>query len=72
MFELIGMTTGFIGLLAITGLWILLAINMLGDYNIGGVPNKWYHRILVIIAFILLIILWKEFFMNIPYTIVKQ
>ena len=52
----------FIGMLAISGVWLLLVFNTCGEYNFNHVPNRWYHRILPVVAIVPLIWSWGIFF----------
>lgn len=60
--------TGFMGMLSLA--WLGLAFFKLGEYNIGGVPNTWKERLLVLVAGAALAYGWYTFvYLNMPFTI---
>lgn len=60
--------TGFMGMLSLT--WLFLAFLKLGQYNIGGVPNTWKEKLLVLAAGAVLAYGWYSFvYLNMPFTI---
>lgn len=49
--------------------WFLCAFNCLGQYNIGGVPNKQKAKVLVMVALIALGYGWYWVAQQAPFTI---
>lgn len=64
---------GWICMLTLIGyttlLYIVVALNGLGKYNIGGVPNKWYAKIIIVGLGFCVGFLWKELFSVAPFTV---
>lgn len=51
--------------------YILLALNTLGRYNIGGVPNKPIEKLLIILIGAFGMFIWYLIFSIAPFTIVR-
>jgi len=52
IFTILGWLCFIVGWTSVSGMWLATAFNTLGQYNIGGVPNKWYNKIIVILFLI--------------------
>ena len=50
-------------------MWLFAAFFTLGKYNIGGVPNTFKDKTIVLVFCIALIVLWKLTFENAPFSI---
>lgn len=53
----------------VTLIYGIVALNGLGKYNIGGVPNKWYAKIIIVGLGFCVGFLWKELFSVAPFTV---
>lgn len=60
MMIIVGYTTLIYGIVALNGL---------GKYNIGGVPNKWYAKIIIVCLGVCVGLLWKFLFSIAPFTV---
>jgi hypothetical protein len=68
-FQIVGWLFALGIMLNITGLLYFAALTMLGEYNIGGVPNTWKDRILVLIFTLFTGIGWYALFLYAPFSI---
>ena len=50
-------------------LFLVACSQMLPEYNIGGVPNKWYDRVLILVFAVILYYGWKFIFVYAPFTL---
>ena len=57
-----------LGLLG-TGFYLLLCTQTLPQYNIGGVPTKWYGKVATILLGIAVYYGWKMIFEYSPFTL---
>ena len=49
--------------------WLAIVFECGGQYNIGGVPNTWKDKLLIIITLVLLIAYWRWVGSIAPLTI---
>ena len=69
LFAVFGFLVCVAVVLAMTATWVVVAMNTLGKWNIGGVPNTWKDRT-VTIAFLAFIVWeWYVLFSVSPFTI---
>jgi hypothetical protein len=55
--------------LGLSLLFLVACSQMLPKYNIGGVPNKWYDRVIILVFAVILYYLWKFIFEYSPFTL---
>lgn len=69
MMELIGFlaSVGFMVLASLA--WFGAFCMWFGQYNIGGVPNTWKHRVAIAAALAVLLCLWVVLYLHMPFTI---
>lgn len=53
-------------------IYLLVAFNCLGKYNIGGVPNKFWPKPLIISALIPLAMAWGKVWSLAPFTVILK
>ncbi len=69
MLTLLGWIVLVIFGVGLTGSWFAVLLNCGGQYNIGGVPNTWKDRVLVIVTLVLLVGYWYWVATIAPFTI---
>lgn len=71
MLELIGWFALVILMFYISAAWSAVALNCLGEYNIGGVPNKIGGKILVFIGLFAIGFCWYQLALAAPFKIIS-
>lgn len=69
MMEIIGWLALAALLCSASSGWAALALNGLGKYNIGGVPNKLPTKLVLLVAGALLGYAWYALLSNSPFTV---
>jgi len=55
--------------LVLSLLFLVACSQMLPEYNIGGVPNRWYDRLIVLVFAVILYYGWKFILEYSPFTL---
>lgn len=69
MFAIIGFLAAIVVMLYVSGVYLLIAANGLGTYNIGGVPNSAATRVGVVVVGLAVGWLWYQLFHHAPFTV---
>ena len=69
IFQILGFIAAIFVLVSLSFTWCALAVNNLGEYNIGGVPNSFGTKVFTFIAGTVLAFLWFLLFKNMPFEI---
>ncbi len=48
--------------------YCLVMLNGLGQYNIGGVPNSFKSKVLILIGLCVVLYLWYQLFLHAPFS----
>lgn len=67
--AIVGWITLCLVLAAVTGAWAVLALNGLGRYNIGGVPNAPIKKLALLLGAVGLGYAWYHLWLNAPFTV---
>lgn len=70
MLEIIGWIALFCGMIFLSIGGFFAALNNLGQYNIGGVPNSGLKQTLTWIGLAVILFLWYSLFKIAPFSIV--
>ena len=70
MFAIIGWLVVAAFLVQLSAGWGIMAMNGLGKYNIGGVPNKTSHKVFIWVAFVVLLYFWNLLILAAPFKLV--
>jgi hypothetical protein len=68
-YSIVGFAVMMLVMLAISLIYATVALNTLGEYNIGGVPNTLRAKIGVLVIGFVIGTLWWKLIHNLPFTI---
>jgi len=68
--AIIGFIAVCVVLLYLTGAYVIVFLNTMGEYNIGGVPNTLMSKVITAIAGAVLWWLWTEALSHSPFDII--
>jgi uncharacterized membrane protein len=68
--EIIGFIACVVILIYVTFVWFFCAPFTMGKWNMGGVPNTWTDRLMMLVFLAVIAMGWYMAFANAPFTIV--
>jgi hypothetical protein len=68
-YSVVGFAVMMLAMLYVTIVYAVVALNTLGEYNIGGVPNTLRAKIGVLVIGLVIGALWWKLIHNLPFTI---
>lgn len=67
--TIVGFLVLIIGLVFISFAYVLLAVDGLGRWNMGGVENSTLQKVGILLGGVLLFLAWRALFHNAPFSI---
>ena len=72
MMALFGWMVCMVTMLWVTAASALVSFNMLGKYNIGGVPNTLKDKVIAIIFDVAVALAWYGVYLSAPFTLTAK
>ena len=69
VFSIIGFIVTCLILFTISIATVLVAVNTLGRFNIGGVPNSFVQKLVTLTFIAIVVLAWMLLLSNAPFTI---
>jgi hypothetical protein len=69
VYNIVGFAVMMLAMLYISIVYAIFALDTLGKYNIGGVPNNLRAKIGVLVIGFVIGMLWWKLIHNLPFTI---
>jgi hypothetical protein len=67
--NVLGFLAAVVVMLYLSSAWCFVALFGLGEYNIGGAPNSWIKKIVILAFLVPLIYAWYKLFQISPFHI---
>lgn len=70
--AILGWMVCVVVMLYVSAAYVLVFLNGMGKYNIGGVPNKAMNKVGIVIGGFVIGFLWMQVYLSAPFSVIVK